>query len=205
MPAIEGSDSVKDALVGDLSGNGFGCAPHERIWAAALGELPEAEVSALLAHSTSCGACAAAWRVAGEMSLEAKPLPIVRRRPRWAAAAAIAAGILLFVLVKPKSVEPTWRGGNTAQIQSLLGNDPQPRASLTLRWSGPAKARYSVMLATKDLRQLFRAGGLEQPEAPVPEAAFKDLAPAAELIWRVEALLPDGSRAESPAFLLKLK
>lgn len=195
---------MKDALVGDLSSNGFGCSPHERIWAAALGELPETEVSALLAHSTHCGSCAAAWRVAGEMSLAAKPLPVVRSRPRWAVAAAVAAGILLFVVVKPKSVEPTWRGGNTTQLQSLLGNEPQPRTGLTLRWSGPADARYSVTLATKDLRELFRAGGLKQTEAPVPEAAFKGVPPNTALIWRVEALLPDGSRAESPAFSLKL-
>jgi hypothetical protein len=199
---------VKDlgaALTGKLESSAFGCAPHERIWAAALGELPEAEVSALLEHSTSCGACAAAWRVAGEMSLEAKALPVQRRRPRWAAAGAIAAAAAILLLVfRPKPVEPTYRGETAARIQSLLASEAQPRAGLVLRWSGPAGARYSVTLATKDLRQLFRASGLKAPEAPVPEGAFKEIAPGAELIWRVEALLPDGSRTESDAFSLKL-
>lgn len=192
------------ALVGDLHGSGFGCPPPERIWAAALGELPEGEVAALLAHSTACGACAAAWQVAGEMSLEAKPLPAARRRPRWAAAGAIAAAVLLFVFVRPKTVEPVYRGETAPQIRSLLTGDAQPRSALVLRWSGPAGARYSVTLATKDLRQLFRASGLTQTEAPVPETAFKDVARGTELIWRVEASLPGGNRTESPAFSLKL-
>ena len=197
-------DELLTALAGNLESSGFGCAPPERIWAAAMGELPRSEASALLDHSAACGSCAAAWRLAGELSLEARPLPLQRRRPRWAAAAAIAASILLLVFFRAKPVEPTYRGGNTTQIQSLLTSDAQPRTALVLRWSGPAGARYSVTLATKDLRQLFRAGGLARAEAPVPEAAFKDLPPRTELIWRVEALLPDGSRVESEAFSLNL-
>lgn len=198
-------DALRTALSGDLAASNFGCAPPERIWAAAMGELPEPEVAALLEHSAACGACAAAWRVAGEMSIAAKPLPAAQPRRRWRAVGAVAAAAaILFLVYRPKPSEPVYRGETGPQIQSLLGAGPQPRSELILRWSGPAGARYSVTLATKDLRQLYRASGLVKAEAPVPETAFKDLPAGAELIWRVEAVLPGGARTDSPAFLLKI-
>ena len=233
-PSVE---ALRAAMAADLSG-GAGCPPSERIWAAALGELSSdeamalldhsgscgacaaafrlarelaAEAMALLDHSGSCGACAAAFRLARELAAEAAPAPAVvhlkERGARWAAVGglAIAASLAVVVLLRTRPVEPIWRGDAGVAVRSLLSDEPQPRAALILRWSGPPGARYGVTLTTNDLRKLFRASGLERSEVRVPPSALEGVGPGAELIWQVEVTLPDGARSASPAFLLRLQ
>jgi hypothetical protein len=205
-PSVE---ALRAAMAADLSG-GAGCPPSERIWAAALGELSSDEAMALLDHSGSCGACAAAFRLARELAAEAAPAPAVVPigRTRWAALAgglAIAASLAVVVLLRTRPVEPIWRGDAGVAVRSLLSDEPQPRAALILRWSGPPGARYGVTLTTNDLRKLFRASGLERSEVRVPPSALEGVGPGAELIWQVEVTLPDGARSASPAFLLRLQ
>jgi hypothetical protein len=206
-------EALRAAMAADLS-SGADCPPSERIWAAALGELPSAEAMALLDHSGSCGACAAAFRLARELAAEAAPAPAVvpigsgwLRRARWTAVGglAVAASLAVVVFLRARPVEPTYRGDTLAVVRSLVPDEPQPRAALILRWAGPEGARYGVTLTTKDLRKLFRASGLERPEVRVPPSALTGVEPGAELIWQVEATLADGTRSASPAFLLRLQ
>jgi hypothetical protein len=203
-------EALRAAMAADLSSR-EDCPPSERIWAAALGELPTADAMALLDHSGSCGACAAAFRLARELAAEAAPaaavVPLLPRRTRWAAVAglAVAASLAVVVVLRARPVEPVYRGEAGAVVRSLLPDEPQPRAALILRWEGPPGARYGVTLTSKDLRKLFRASGLERPEVRVPPSALTGVEPGAELIWQVEATLADGTRSASPAFLLRLR
>jgi hypothetical protein len=166
---------------------------------------------ALLDHSGSCGACAAAFRLARELAAEAAPAPAVvhlkERGARWATVGglAVAASLAVVVFLRARPVEPTYRGDSAAVVRPLVPDEPQPRAALILRWAGPSGAHYGVTLTTKDLRKLFRASGLERPEVRVPPSALTGVEPGAELIWQVEATFPDGTRSASPAFLLRLQ
>ncbi len=191
-----------------------GCDQAARIWPAVRGELREEEVRALLDHSIGCADCAAAWRLARELSAGAGPASPAARLfsiRRWVApiaGVALAASLLLFARAHQPQTDaaPAFRGAGDGAIQSLLPDVPQPRREgLLLRWSGPPGARYSLQVATASLDQLFRAHGLTEPQALVPAPALAGLPPGAQLVWRVEATLPDGRRVQSPAFRATLE
>ena len=86
------------------------------------------------------------------------------------------------------------------------GGQPLQRSRFVLRWSSlGADARYSLVVATRDLAPLHAASGLARTEHQVPEAALAPLAAGTEVVWTVEAVLPDGRRIEPVAFLAKLE
>jgi hypothetical protein len=197
------------------SGSATGCPDPGRIWAAVSGELPFAELRALTDHSLRCADCTEALRVAQDLraspSLAAKPSLASRRaRSRWLIGIALAAGLAALVLVRTTQQRAGLetdleRGVPSDRIRSALAKTAQPRASLVLRWwPFPHAARYSVTLATDDLRVLFQKSGVEKSELAVPAAALTGLAPRARLVWRVEATLENGRSVDSPAFTLEL-
>lgn len=51
------------------------CAPAERIFDAATGQLLPEEARALLAHNLHCGGCTTAWRLARALAVEAGLMP----------------------------------------------------------------------------------------------------------------------------------
>jgi hypothetical protein len=196
-----------------------GCAPPEEIWEAVLGQRDEAQVRALLEHSVRCSDCAALWRLAHELggaalALEASPAApaTLRRLPRrWAVAGgALAAAALLAGVLWPRASVapegPVLRGGDAEALRSVLDNLPLKRAHPVLRWTGaPEGSRYTATVSTRDLTVLFRASGLAAPEVELPPAALSSLAPGAEVVWRVEATLPDGRRLSSGAILTRVE
>jgi hypothetical protein len=91
-------------------------------------------------------------------------------------------------------------------VRSLVPDAPVPRQHFALRWSDAGQgARYSLTVTTADLAPVFSRTGLLETEALVPEEALAKLPAGAELVWTVEALLPDGTRLSSPAFVARLK
>ena len=73
-------------------------------------------------------------------------------------------------------------------------------------WSaGPPGTRYSLWVATLELRELYAKPRLEVPEQVVPSSALEAVPAGAEIFWRVEAQLPDGSLLASPAFRTRVE
>jgi hypothetical protein len=187
------------------------CPSPERIFDAVRGELGPAGASSLLEHVAGCASCAEDWRLAREVS-EALPAaePALARRPwlgGWAALPAAAAVLLAAAaaLLVPR-VAP-YREAAPLAIHSLLDEArPLQRSACLLRWSaGPAGTRYDVLVGTPDLTPLLSERGLPVSELRVPERALARLPAGARLLWRVEALLPDGARVASPTFVSRIE
>ncbi len=183
------------------------------VWAASAGKLDAARTRELLDLAVRDAECAEAWRLALELrrARESRGAggSVGRRSPagRWLAAAAAAAAVLLAALMLPGLLErrgpeaPVFREGERLAIESLLPAEPLPRDTLDLAWSaGPAGTVYDVEVVTGDLDVLHVARGLTGTTHRVPAAALASVEPGGVVLWRVRAILPDGSRVESPVF-----
>lgn len=187
---------------------GEGCPTDEEIWAASRGELPAARRDALLAHSAGCAACAESWRMAAAIAAEAS-LPAGKRHPAkhglrlglgLLAAAAVVVVALLTVPTRPPA-DALRAPGGVAIESELPAGKPLARDRCVLHWSGgPPGTLYAVEVAREDLTVLLRAESVEEPEYRIPENVLASLPPGATLFWRVEAVLPDAKRIESPVF-----
>jgi hypothetical protein len=196
---------------------GASCPEPELLLSARRFELPPEAVRSLVAHTAACGACAEAWRLAGEV-IPLLPQPAVvpgpsRSRPWWGGwASALAAAAVLVValgalLGERRGPAPGYRRGAAPVLRSLVPEDrPLPRQACVLRWSpGPAGSRYSVDVARDDLTPIAAARGLDATEYRVPPESLSGLPKGATLLWRVEAALAGGGRLESVTFLAKLE
>jgi hypothetical protein len=187
-----------------------GCPEPGRLWSAARGELPAGEVRSLVLHLADCGACAEAWRLARDLGTRtAQPPAVIARavpgRLAWVGWGALAAGLTALaatVVLRQQSDVPQYRAAEEAVIRSLVPEEgPLPRAAFVLRWTpGAAGSRYTVHVATEELTALARAGELTAAEYAVPEAALRKVPAGARVLWRVETVLPDGSRGASATF-----
>jgi hypothetical protein len=99
------------------------------------------------------------------------------------------------------------RAGEEIAIRSLVPESaPLPREACVLKWSEPAGgARYTVRVGTEDLSPVARAENLDRAEYTVPAKDLERIPPASVLVWRVEAVLPDGRRIASPGFRNRLE
>jgi len=189
-----------------------GCPAAADLWSAVRGELPLERRRTLVDHTSACGACAEAWRLAMDLSRE---LPSASRpwhksfAPLAAAAAlvlALAGGVWLFWAPRPVEA-PGFRGGEAPVIRSLLREDAAlPRSDFRLRWSpGPDGSRYDVRVTTESLQVLAGGQRLAEPSFLVPESALAPLPKDSRILWRVEAVLPGGERAASATFVTRLE
>jgi hypothetical protein len=197
-----------------------GCPPSDRVWLAVRGELPVDERRAVVDHTSACGACAEAWRLAVEVT----PDPIVAVAPasrtvlpgRWrrqlaplATAAVLALGLggaFWFLRGRP-SAAPEFRGEQAPVIRSLVSDDRAlARVGFRLQWSaGPAGTRYDVRVTTEALAVVANGRGLAEPSFLVPAGSLRSLPAGTRLLWRVEATFPDGERVASPTFVTRLE
>jgi hypothetical protein len=189
-----------------------GCPPATDLWSALRGELSPESRRALVDHTSSCGACAEAWRLAADVNRD----PISTQRP-WtrtlaplaaAAALVLALGSGFWLWRAPGPVEaPGFRGGDAPVIRSLVREDAAlPRQNFRLRWSpGPEGSRYDVRVTTDSLQVLAGGPRLAEPSYLVPEGALAPLPKDSKILWRVEAVLPDGERVASPTFVTRLE
>ncbi len=187
------------------------------------GELRPDEARALAARTIDDPALALEVRVAASMrealAEEGEQAPtVVPLRPRsnpssrlvWAAVAAIAAGLLVFFLVKPKTVEPTddttVRAGDAGKIQAVAGTKTLPIDAFELRWSGgPTTATYDLFITTPELEPVYQALDLEQPQHRVPQRALSEQTSGDRLLWRVVAISPEGRKVHSGAFEVEVQ
>lgn len=190
---------------------GDGCPPDGEIWSASRGELPPEAVQRLLDHMVDCPACDESWRMALALGREAAGAGRSwRRLAGLAAAAAVLAMAAWLVWVQPIPVhapaEP-FRGGDGDILQPVpAAGEALPRDGFLLRWTGaPEGSIYSVEVVGADLEVLYRAQDLERPEVLVPASRLERLAPGDPVFWRVEAVLPDGARIDSPIFRVPIR
>jgi len=187
------------------------CPEPETLWSAVRGELTPGEVYVLVGHTAGCPACAEAWRLARDLGPAAParadfawPVRSPLGRGAWGAVAAGVAALALAgaVFLGRSPDVPQYRATQETAIRSLVPEErPLPRAAFVLRWTpGPATSRYTVHVATEALTPLARAGGLTAAEYAVSEEALRTVPAGARVLWRVETVLPDGSRAASPTF-----
>ena len=191
------------------------CEDPERIWEAVQGTLDPARVGQLLDHANACTACDRAFQLARELRRQlpeetdrtvapVQPARRPMRRPALTGAILAAAAAVVAVVVLRKEEPPAQRVLREASSQSifrLLGDDHLPRDRFLLRWSGgPRGTVYELWVTTPELREIYREGKLESPEAQVPASALEGLPGGGDVLWRVEARLPDGGHAASPAF-----
>jgi hypothetical protein len=197
-----------------------GCTPSDDIWEAVAGRRTEEEVRTMLEHSLRCADCAALWRLARELSAaagvgaaaEPTPPPVqFLRRARWvvgagALAAAAALAIALVPRLGARQEAPVVRGGESEALRPVASAAGLPRAHPVLRWTGaPEGSRYTVTVSTTDLTVLYRRSGLAEPALELPPESLAALPAGTEVVWRVEATLPDGRRMASGAFLSRLE
>jgi hypothetical protein len=200
------------AALGDRAESRDGCPAPERIWEAVRGELPAGEAEAIVDHTSSCGACAEAWRIAVEIARNAPvaaPRAWIRRPRAWlgvgvAAMLALSIGGAYLWRDRNRGAAPAFRQADGAVIRSLVAETtPLPRDGLVLRWSpGPDGTRYRVRVSREDLSLVAVAQNLERTEYQVPTAALQSIAPNTRLLWQVDASLPGGVRTTSPTFMV---
>lgn len=220
----DGDEALRAAWRGRRAGSppAAGCPPASDLWSAVRGELPAEARRAVVDHTSSCAACAEAWRLA--VALTPDPIPVAPEAPRsvlaWlprpgvlaplAAAAALvvalAAGFGLLTGPRPGRT-PEFRGAEVPVIRSLLGEaQALPRGSFRLQWTAAGEgSRYDVQVTTEALEVVASVQGLAEPVHVVPESALLRLPAGARLLWRVEAVLPDGERVASPTFVARLE
>jgi hypothetical protein len=169
-------------------------------------------------HTGRCPSCAEDWRLARFVGRRAEEtggdLAGGRRRAmgrrRWlAAAAAVLVAILGGVglhLSQTEDRELVLRDQPGEMIESLTPEDrPLPREHATLRWTGPEGARYTLVVTTARVRVVARTEGLTESSYTLPVSAVAGLDPGTDLLWHVEALLPDGSRVTSKTFRVRIE
>ena len=188
------------------------CPAAAELWSAVRGEGTLESRRALIDHTSACGACAEAWRLAKDVSrdLASARRPWQRSFAPLAAAAALvlALGGGVWLYWVPRNVEaPVFRGGEAPVIRSLVREDEAlPRRDFRLRWSsGPDGSRYDVRVTTESLQVLAGGQRLAEPSFLGPESALAALPKDSRILWRVEVTLPDGERVASPTFVTRLE
>jgi putative zinc finger protein len=193
------------------------CPTPGQLWSTLRRELPDDERRAVVEHLASCPSCAEAWRLAVAVAREEAPgLSVAPPRrsavsgPRRGFVLLLAAATMVLALgaiwrwrVPQLPAPPGFREASDPAVHSLLPEGKVlPRDACQLRWSaGPPGSRYDLRVTTESLQVVVTAQGLSEPSHRVPEAALALLAPGSRLLWRVEVLLPDGHRVDSPTFL----
>jgi hypothetical protein len=191
---------------------GQGCASPEEIWDAVSGRLGQVRVGELVDHTIRCGDCAQLWRLAREAHAageEPRPATVVRpwRWVRWTGvgAAGLAAAAMLLLVARRPAVENPERGSPEARIVSTTARE-LPREAFLLRWApvGPG-ARYHIEVVLADLTEIDRAAELQTPERQVPVAALERVPSGTDVLWRIEARLPDGETVSSAPFRTRIR
>lgn len=225
MNGIEHDSTLREAFQARTGGPppGTACPEPGRIYDAARGALPPHEIREVVEHLALCPDCAEAWRLAAAFEDEAgageEPVSVRARspwylRPVAAAAtlvlAALAAGLWWTVVTVPDE-PPVYRAAGEAEIVSLLSEgEPLRRNEAVLRWrlgqdGAPEGTTYDLVVSGEDLQPLAEADELGEPSYQVPTEALESLPPGAQILWRVEAHLPDGRSARSPTFTTPLE
>ena len=198
----------------------------DRIWDAVRGQLPSREAQDVIDAALRDPAAYAELRMALALAAEldaiglealapavsAKSSRSVRTR-RWGVLAfAIAAALLAALTLRSQGEPPVashgadYRDSTTPSLGSdLEPGHPLPRDAFELRWDAVPGAHYTISVSTESARLVTHRRGLREPSLTVPAAKLTDLPRGTRLLWRVEAVLEDGTREHSPTFVVTLQ
>lgn len=195
------------------------CPSPEKIWEAVRGELPAAEVRAIVEHTAACAACAEDWRLA--MALQrpeagisnvipaAERFSAGRRLRNWGLAAAAVLGLAVVGVQFAQQANDgaIYRGGEGTILSLVEEGQALPRNEFLLRWSAPETpgATYDVEVSTEDLRVIASGDDLREPRLLVPASALAGLPPGTRLLWKVDAELPEGGHVSSTTFVTTIQ
>lgn len=207
------------AALSESAGGGPDCPPPEAIWDAVTGVATPARAAAIVDHTSRCFACAEAWRLAREFGAQSIPAPgsagstpaaRIQGLRAWTVLAAAVVTVVagLGVVILRRSAPPVvMRAGEEVAIVSLVPEAiPLRREECILTWSEPAAgARYTVRVGTEDLSPVALADRLDRAEYTISAKDLEKLPAGSVLVWRVEAVLPDGHRITSTGFRNRLE
>ena len=205
------------ARLAEVAGDGAACPSPETLWKSARAELQSDEREAVVMHLGECTACAAAWRIARDLSrkhLEERARFLQPRRvsrvwaPLAAAAAVVVVAIGLTVMMRDRpGAPPMYRALEGEWLRPLTEEGATvPRDDFVLQWTaGPEGTTYDVRVTTEGLRLLAQETGLEDAELRVAPETLSDLAPGSAIFWQVTAHAPDGRVIDSKSYKVLLE
>lgn len=198
----------------------------ELLWAVVRGEADPRTAARLVERLARDATLLEEWAVARAFAEEATaaevrgPVPAEVRAPAanagayrwWLALAGVAVAVLVAVLLWPRARPVQYEGGSgevrtstTAVLRSTV-QGPLRRDGATLEWTAVEGAtRYEVQVTTAELEPVLTAKGLTVPSVTIDAARLVALPPETTLLWRVEAVLRDGSRERSETFTIALE
>ncbi len=195
----------------------------DKVWLAVRGQLPRDELDALIDRCAEDPDAALAWRLAADLAAdrdhtELAPVPAPANDPRfgfgvprrlWAPVALMVAAVLLLLLAPPLLREeptpgPTLRSGD-ARLALVPVQGAERGRDLVLEWSAlPEGTRYTLLITDPGLAPLHRVDGLGTARATVPGAITRGWV-ADRVLWRVEAVTPDGRPVASEVGTIALR
>ncbi len=187
------------------------CPEPEQLFEAASGHLDREQRLKIIDHVSQCAECAEAWRLARETGAGLTGAP-ERAKPagmwRFGVAASVICGVgLAAYFVMPGRVgPPAYREAAPSSAPVALVQGKLARDRFLLRWSpGPPGATYLLRLTTSDLTPLLVKQDLESNELLVPGDVLQRVASGEQLLWQVEARLPDDQRIASDTFVITVE
>ena len=197
----------------------------DRIWDAVQGQLPRREAQDVIDAALRDPAGYAELRMALALTAELEALEVEgappastessrsERNRRWGVLAfALAAALLAALTLRSRGEAPVashgadYRdGGNSSLGSELEPGESLPRDAFELRWSSVPGAHYTISVSTESARLVTHRRGLRKPSLTIPPAKLSDLPSGTRLLWRVEAVLEDGTRERSPTFVVNLR
>ena len=186
--------------------DGGSCPDAAELWDTAAGGLSFVRSRAVVDHARGCVQCSEAPADASA------PVSTFRRRELPVLVGlglAAAAGAFLFLRPAPPGTATVERGMSSAgasEALRALSPDHQRADAVVLRWAAyPGAGSYNVTVLTPELQVVHRAVGVSEAELRVPAGALRQTGTARELLWNVDAVLPDGRTVGSPTFRLRLE
>jgi hypothetical protein len=197
------------------------CPDADELFEAAAGTLQTERRLAIIDHVSRCAECTQAWRLASELGVRpvaaasaamGGPIPQARsasmriRRFAFAASAIVAVGLVTYLVVPVDNGTPQYRDvvDPLAPVSQTPGSLPRDR--FVLRWSpGPQGTTYSVRLSTADLAPIPVRSEVATTELTVPTELLANVKPGQDLLWQVEARLPNGRRVVSETYAVRLE
>jgi len=162
----------------------------------------------IIDHVAKCAECTQAWRIALEVGARDAKVSVTQSPWRFALAASVilAVGLVTYLVIPVEQGTPQYREGVDPLAPVSAIGSTLPRDQFILRWSaGPAGTTYLVRLSTADLASLLVKSDVTVTELTVPSSVLTNVKTGDELLWQVEAQLPDGRRVVSQTYVVRVE
>lgn len=180
----------------------------EELYEAASGNLGRERRLEIIDHVARCAECTQAWRIALEVGARGAQVSVPQRPWRFALAASVilAVGLVTYLVIPFDHGTPQYREGVDPLAPVAAIGSTLPRDQFVLRWSaGPPGTTYGVRLSTADLAPLLAKSDIAVAELIVPSSVLANVKAGEELLWQVEAKLPDGRRVASQTYVVRVE